>query len=317
MFDVETLVNKQFLASVLTGLAVMATIISLGAPYFSSDKLSKRMKMVTEERELIRQRERARMQKGLRHQPKAYMKTVVDRFSLAAWLNADGIKARLLKAGFRGPQGEIAFLFARFVTPIGFFLGSILGLVMFPEFDLDWVGKIGVVVAATFVGIKAPELYVTNTISKRQAEMSRAFPDSLDLMLICVESGMSIDHAIRKVSQEIGQQSVALAEEFGLASAELAYLSERRVAYENLGERTGLDSVRQIMTVLVQAEKFGTPLVNALRVAAQESRDARMMEAERKAAALPPKLTVPMIVFFLPALFSVVMGPVAIQIANM
>lgn len=317
MFEIETLVDKRFIASLLTAVAVMATVVTLVSPYFGDDKLAKRMKHVSSERERIRQRERALMQKGLRHQSKAYMKEVVDRFSLADWLNADGIKARLVQAGFRGPQGEIAFLFSRFLAPIGFFLASIVALVMFPEWELDWPSKIGVVVAATFAGIKAPELYITNTISKRQSEMARAFPDALDLMLICVESGMSIDHAVLKVSQEIGPQSIALAEEFALTSAELAYLSERRQAYANLGERTGLENVKQIVTVLIQAEKYGTPLVKALRVVARESREARMMEAERKAAALPPKLTVPMILFFLPALFAVIIGPVAMQMAKM
>lgn len=317
MIDIETLVDKRFVASAFTALAVMATIFTLAAPYFGNDQLAKRLKMVSSERESIRQRERASMQKGLRYQSKAYMKDVVDRFSLADWLNADGIKARLVMAGFRGPQGEIAFLFARFVAPIGFLLASIVTLYLFPEWDLDWPSKLGVVVAATFAGIKAPELYITNTISKRQTEMAKAFPDALDLMLICVESGMSIDHAVMKVSQEIGPQSVGLAEEFALASAELSYLSERRLAYANLGARTGLDSVKQIATVLIQAEKYGTPLVKALRLVADESREARMMAAEKKAASLPPKLTVPMIVFFLPALFAVIIGPVVLQVAKL
>jgi tight adherence protein C len=144
--------------------------------------------------------------------------------------------------------------------------------------------------------------------------MRMAFPDSLDLMLICVESGMSIEHAFRKVGQEIGVQSVPLAEEFALATAELSYLPDRRTAYLNLAARTGLDSIKQIATVLIQAEKYGTPLGTALRVTAQESRDQRMMMAEQKAASLPPKLTVPMIVFFLPVLMVVVMAPAIISV---
>ena len=142
--------------------------------------------------------------------------------------------------------------------------------------------------------------------------MRRAYPDSLDLLLICVESGMSIEHAFRKVASEIGTSSVALAEEFTLTTAELSYLQDRRIAYENLALRTGLDAVKQIVTVLIQSERYGTPLGSALRVVSQESRDNRLMEA----ASLPPKLTVPMIIFFLPCLFAVILTPAFLQIGG-
>jgi tight adherence protein C len=144
--------------------------------------------------------------------------------------------------------------------------------------------------------------------------MRQAFPDALDLLLICVESGMSIEHAFRKVAGEIGNQSVPLAEEFALCTAELSYLSDRRIAYENLAIRTGLESVKSVSTALIQAERYGTPLGTALRVLAQESRDQRMSAAEKKAAALPPKLTVPMILFFLPVLFVIIMTPALVQV---
>ncbi len=144
--------------------------------------------------------------------------------------------------------------------------------------------------------------------------MRQAFPDALDLLLICVESGMSIEHAFRKVSTEIGSSSVPLAEELALTTAELSYLPERRQAYENLAKRTDLDNIKSVSTVLIQAERYGTPLGQALRVLAQESRDQRMNAAEKKAASLPPKLTVPMIVFFMPALFIVILTPALIQI---
>ena len=155
-----------------------------------------------------------------------------------------------------------------------------------------------------------------NKIAKRQASMRRAFPDAMDLILICVESGMSVEHGFRKVSGEIGVQSIEMAEEFALTTAELSYLPDRRQAFENLGIRTGVDGLKQVSTVLIQAEKYGTPLGQALRVVAQEGRDARLLEAERKAAALPPKLTVPMIVFFLPVLFAVILTPAIIQMSE-
>jgi len=162
--------------------------------------------------------------------------------------------------------------------------------------------------------MQLPYLFLKNKIQRRQLSIRRAFPDALDLLLICVESGMSIEAAFRRVSQEIGTQSVALAEELTLTTAELSFLTDRRSAYENLGLRTGMDSVRQITTVLIQAERYGTPIGTALRVVARESRDNRMMLAEKKAAGLPPKLTVPMILFFLPVLFAVILTPAIIQL---
>jgi len=176
--------------------------------------------------------------------------------------------------------------------------------------------KLGIVLAVAYLGYYAPTIYVKNRIGKRQASIRRAWPDALDLLLICVESGMGIESAFRKVSEEIGAQSVSLAEELSLTTAELSYLQDRRKAYENLGERTGLEGVRGVVTSLIQAEKYGTPVGQSLRVLAQENRDMRMSEAEKKAAALPPKLTVPMILFFLPVLFAVIITPAAIQVTN-
>jgi tight adherence protein C len=242
------------------------------------------------------------------------MKNIVERFSLSKWLSTEDAKAKLASAGFRGPQAEIAFLFFRAVMPIVFLAATLFYLIVIDDSDWPVFVKVGIALAAAYVGLKSPELFISNTISKRRTSMRLAFPDALDLMLICVESGMSIEHAFRKVGQEIGSQSVALAEEFALATAELSYLPERRSAYLNLAARTGLDSVKQIATVLIQAEKYGTPLGQALRVTAQESRDMRLMEAEKKAASLPPKLTVPMIVFFLPVLMVVVMSPAILQV---
>ena len=160
----------------------------------------------------------------------------------------------------------------------------------------------------------SPNLFLKNKIQRRQLSIKRAFPDALDLLLICVESGMSIEAAFRKVSEEIGAQSVALAEELTLTTAELSYLPNRRQAYENLAQRVGLEGVRSVCLALQQSERYGTPLGATMRVLAQENRDMRMSEAEKRAAALPPKLTVPMILFFLPVLFVVILGPAAIRV---
>jgi len=319
--DANELVNigsdPRVVSSTLVAVCVFATVITVVMPWLNPDVLGRRMKAVATERERIRARERAAAKAAggaLRQQPKQYMKNVVERFSLSKWLNADGVKLKLASAGYRGPQAEVAFLFFRLVMPIVFSLAAIFYLAFVNDHGLNFPIEAGIVLVVAFIGVKAPELFLSNAITKRQVSMRRAFPDSLDLLLICVESGMSIEHSFRKVSSEIGTQSVELAEEFALATAELSFLPDRRTAYLNLAARTGLDGVKQISTVLIQAEKYGTPLGKALRSSAQESRDQRMMAAEKMAAALPPKLTVPMIIFFLPVLLVVVIAPAIMQV---
>ncbi len=317
----EKLLEMRFLLGLVGGLAVAVTIMTVAAPLLEGDVLNKRMKTVATERDRIRARERDRLVRqkeraSLRQEPKAFMRNVVEQFKLGDWLGTENAKKQLATAGFRGQQAEVGFLFFRLVTPIGLFLFALLYLGLINDFGQPFVMQIGFALGAAYLGIKAPEIYLSNATSKRQLSMRRAFPDALDLMLICVESGMSIELAFRKVSTEIGSQSVELAEEFALCTAELSYLSERRQAYENLAARTGLESVKSVCTALIQAERYGTPLGTALRTLAQESRDQRMNEAEKKAAALPPKLTVPMIMFFLPVLFVVILTPAILKALN-
>lgn len=313
------LADPQFLAAMLAALAAGATVITVGMPLLESDGLGKRMKAVADERERIRARERERMNKGqqkvtLRQEPKVYMKRIVEQLKLGDWLGTETAKRKLVMAGFRGSQAEITFLFFRLIAPIVFLVFTTLYLFAVNDFGLGVMIRVGIVIFAGFLGVKTPEIFLANLTKKRQLSIRRAWPDSLDLLLICVEAGMSIEQAFRRVGAEVGAQSVALAEELSLTTAELSYLQQRRQAYENLALRTGLDQVKSITTALVQAERYGTPLGTALRVLAQESRDQRMNEAEKKAAALPPKLTVPMILFFLPVLFVVIMTPALIQV---
>ena len=318
-FLLAKLSEPQTVAALLAAFAAGATVITLALPLVEGNTLNKRMKGVADERERIRARERERMLKGqqkvsLRQEPKAYMKNIVDRFKLSDWLGTETAKEKLVKAGFRGQQAEITFLFFRLVAPIGFLFFALFYLFVLNDFGLAVMVRIGIVIGATFVGIKSPEIFLSNATTKRQKSIRRAWPDALDLLLICVEAGMSIEQAFRRVSQEVGTQSVALAEELTLTTAELSYLQERRLAYENLSNRTGLETVKAVTTALIQAERYGTPLGTALRVLAQESRDQRMSDAEKKAAALPPQLTVPMILFFLPVLFVVIMTPALVQV---
>jgi tight adherence protein C len=280
------------------------------------------MRAVSLEREKIRQRERERLaQEGqkakLRQTPKQYIQTIVDRFNLTKWVGQEEARLKLIQAGYRGQAPYITYLFFRMVTPVVCFLFALLYLFVILKLDQPLMVKIGACIAAAYVGMQLPLILLKNKIQRRQLSIRRAFPDTLDLLLICVESGMSIESAFRKVSDEIGTQSVALAEELTLTTAELSYLPDRRQAYENLANRINLDGVKSVCMALQQSERYGTPLATMLRVMAQENRDMRMSEAEKKAAGLPPKLTVPMILFFLPVLFVVILGPAAIRVMGM
>jgi tight adherence protein C len=321
----ELLIDKvhdgHFLTMVLAGIAASATVLTLAMPLFATDNLGRRLKTVAIEREKIRQRERDRLARGqkvtLRQSPKQYMKAVVERFNLAKWVGQEEARIKLVQAGYRGQAAYITFLFFRMTAPIAALLFAVFYVFVLVELNQPPLVKVGICLAATYVGLQLPSLMLKNQIGRRQLQIRRAFPDALDLLLICVESGMSVESAFRKVSQEIGNQSIALAEELTLTTAELSYLQDRRQAYENLAKRTDLEGVRAVCVSLQQAERYGTPLGQTLRVMAQENRDMRMMEAEKRAAALPPKLTVPMILFFLPVLFVVILGPAAIRVMEL
>ena len=323
MFDlvIDKLHDTHFLTMVLAAIAAAATVITLAMPLFATDNLGRRLKTVALEREKIRQRERDRLARGqkvsLRQSPKQYMKAVVERFNLAKWVGQEEARIKLVQAGYRGQAAYITFLFFRMTAPIAALLFAVFYVFVLVELNQPPLVKVGLCLAATYVGLQLPSLMLKNQIARRQLQIRRAFPDALDLLLICVESGMSVEAAFRKVSQEIGNQSIALAEELTLTTAELSYLQDRRQAYENLAKRTDLEGVRAVCVSLQQAERYGTPLGQTLRVMAQENRDMRMMEAEKRAAALPPKLTVPMILFFLPVLFVVILGPAAIRVMEL
>jgi len=312
--------DTKFLTMVMAAVAAIATVLTLAMPLLSPDVLAKRMNAVAVEREKIRQRERERLARGekekisLRQSPKQYMQRVVEQFNLAKWLGQEEAREKLVQAGYRGQAPYVGFLFFRMVTPAVMFLVALFYIFVVLEWDQPATMKIAVCIAVTYAGTQAPLLFLKNRIAKRQLQIIRAFPDALDLLLICVEAGMSIEAAFKRVAQEIGSQSVALAEELTLTMAELSYLQDRKMAYENLAKRTNLEGVKSVCMALQQAERYGTPLAQTLRVMAQENRDMRMSEAEKKAAALPPKLTVPMILFFLPVLFIVILGPAAIRV---
>jgi tight adherence protein C len=317
---VQFLTDPMTLASALACVATFATVLTLAAPALDGDKLTSRLKSVSNRREELRKKSRAALdgeKKSIRVQDTSMTKKFVDKLDLAKMLEDPGVQKKLIQAGLRGPKPISIFYLCRFALPMVFGLGTLVYIWFINDHDLSFNMKIGAVVVGFAAGFYGPNLFVENLITKRRASIMRAFPDSLDMMLICVESGMSIEQAFARVGEEIGSASVELAEELALTTAELSYLQDRRQAYYNLAERTNHPGVKGVATALVQAEKYGTPMGSALRVMAKENREMRITEAEKKAAALPAKLTVPMIVFFLPVLFLVILGPAFIKIDTM
>jgi tight adherence protein C len=319
----KTLTDPSFLMALLVGIAVFATFFTI-LPAFGGNPLKARMKSVALERDELRAKQRARLaaeadrrRKGLREEQSVGMRNIVDRLDLRRALVDENTLNKLKVAGFRGQNPLTKFLFFRLVLPFVFLAAALVYLFLLGGLPEQPVFiKLFVAVVVGYAGFYAPVLYVSNRATKRKQSIQGAWPDTLDLMLICVESGMSVEAAMRRVADEIGAQSVALAEELILTNAELSYLQERRQAFENFANRTGLETVRSVTQALIQAERYGTPVAHALRVLAAESRDMRMNEAEKKAAALPPKLTVPMILFFLPVLFAIILGPAGIQVSQ-
>jgi tight adherence protein C len=318
----NAILNPQLIVMVLAAVAAFATVASFVLPLLTGDRFGARMKYVGGERERLRAERMARLtdeqrQSRLRNEPKSFMKRVVERLNLRKALETESTSERLKMAGMRGQAPVVAFLFFRATMPILTFGLTFVYLFFVNTHELAPIVRLCLSIGGAYVGFYLPNIFIHNLIQRRQRSIKRVFPDALDLLLICVQAGMSIESALNKVSGEIGSRSLELAEEFGLTTAELSYLPERRQAYENLGKRTGLPMVRAVGTTLIQAERYGTTIGQALRVLAKESRDMRMAEAEKKAASLPPKLTVPMILFFLPVLFIVILGPAFIQIMRL
>jgi tight adherence protein C len=314
---VETVMNPQLIATVMAAVCVFATVLSVAMPMLARDRMNQRMKEMAVERAKMRSARIADLAKDpksgkLRTAPKSFMQRIVDELDLRSKFDNEELRENLKRAGLRGQAPVVSFMFFRIAAPIILFVATaiyvfFIGNVVYPP-----IIKMLIAIGAGFLGFYVPNVFISNLATKRQQSIKQAFPDALDMLLICVQSGMSVEAAFGKVSKEVGRQSIELAEEMTLTTAELSYLQDRRQAYENLAKRTGLKGVKAVTTALVQAERYGTPVGTALRTMAKENREIRQSEAEAKAAALPPKLTVPMIVFFLPVLFIVILGPAVI-----
>jgi len=320
----ELMKNPTIIIAILVGVAVLATTYSFILPYFERSDIERRRRSVSTEREKIRARERARMStetlKGkaqLRAQDNVSVKKIVEKLNLRKALVDDKTMDKMRAAGYRSQSALNTFLLARLVLPFVFYI--IGNIYIFGLGNLEkqtTMIRILATIGIAYLGFYSPNIFISNRMGKRQFSIKRAWPDALDLLLICVESGISMEIGLKRVADEIANQSPELAEELILTVAELSFLPERRQALENLGNRTQIDQVKGVMTALIQAERYGTPIAQALRTMSQESRDIRMNEAEKKAAALPPKLTVPMILFFLPVLIAVILGPAGIQVSD-
>jgi tight adherence protein C len=317
---VAVLTDPNTLFSAFIAVVVFATIVTLTSPLMNRDGLGSRLKSVAERREALRRRSRDALAKGpvggLRQTDEGLYKRVVDCLQLSRLLEDPKVVDKLAQAGFRGPRPVTTFYFFRLVAPFAFALLVFAYLYAINDFGLSGMQRLTACVAAMTIGYYAPNVYISNIAQKRRESIVAAFPDALDLLLICVESGMSVEAAIQKVAAEIGGASIELAEELSLLTAELSYLPDRRLAYEGLAKRTNHSGVRSVATAMIQAERYGTPLGAALRVMAKENRDLRLSAAEKKASALPAQLTVPMILFFLPVLFVVILGSAIINIQD-
>lgn len=306
------------------GYAVLAFLVALTAytlfvPLLEGDKMRKRMKSVSSARDALRDKrleELNRQQNSLRGNNRGSVKDFVDRFSLQKVLEASNLKDKLAQAGLRGQRPVYMFYIFRFAAPIVLGIFGLLFLILGNLWNLSLSQNVLITVSLALFGYYLPGIYIKNVAQKRGKNIASVFPDALDLLLICVESGMSVELAFGRVSQEMAENSVELAEEFSLTTAELSYLQSRRQAFENLARRNDNPGIKSVSTALVQSERYGTPLGDTLRTLANENRQMRVMAAEKKAAALPAKLTVPMILFFLPVLFIVILTPAAIRIGG-
>ncbi len=309
---------------VITTLAFVgafATVLAVALPFLQRDSRTTRLKAISKAREEYSREQRLTLDaRRARWKPKrsvTLLQTLVDRFNLDKLIAPKGLKLKLMQAGYRQPYAPKVYVGVRVLLAVAAGIGGFLYLTVVLDDQLTPFNRLLVLFGSPVVGFYLPAILVANVAARRRQEMGLFFPDALDLLVICVEAGLSIEAAFQRVTNEMIESAPVLAEEFGLTTAELAFLGDRSRAYENLANRTGLSAAKTLATTLVQAEQKGTSVRLALKVLSQESRSERLMMAERKAAALPAKLTVPMIVFFLPVLLVVIMGPAIIQVMEL
>ena len=309
--------DSQTVAVTLAAIAAFGVISVFALPGEDNPKLKARLRGVARERDRLREKRLSdlavRSKRKVQKDKRGLLSQLVQRFQDEERHADGGLSVRLRMAGFRGQGAEAVFLFFRAATPLFFSLVTFLAFAIFSPIGLASTSPLAFCVAAGAVGYVLPRVCLDRLIARRQKAILRAFPDALDLLLICVQSGMSAESALSRVTKDITPQCMELAEELSLTMAELSYLPVRWRAYANLGARIGLPSVKLITAALVQAERHGTSISQALTAAAREGREARIAEAEYQAAALPPRLAVPLVVFFLPVLLTVILAPALME----
>ncbi len=307
--------------TVLIALGAAAVMLAIYAAVTVRDPMTKRVKALNERREQLKAgisaAPRKRQSVVRRNQTTDKLTKTLSSFKMLQDSQIKDVQQKLAQAGIRKKEYAVAVIFARLVTPIVF--GSLAAfLIYYVEYWPDWTPfkRFMGFAAALGLGYKGPDIFLKNMITKRTDAVRKGLPDALDLLVICAEAGLTVDAAFERVARELGRAYPELGDEFSLTSIELAFLTERRMAFENLAYRVDLDSVRGVVTTMIQTERYGTPLASALRVLSAEFRNERMMRAEEKAARLPAIMTIPLIMFILPVLFIVILGPAACSISD-
>lgn len=312
-----SLPDTQTIILLLSAIGGFASILAVSLPFLKRDQRASRQKVIAQRREELSREQREQLaQQRARGRPGARataMKRLLEKFNLSKLTASPELRRRMMMAGWRQQSAVVTFVFLRFAISLGAVILTFLFFLADQNFNVSFLGQLAISAVVGFIGFQLPSVMVKNATQKRQQEMTLAFPDALDLLVICVQAGLSIEAAFARVTEELAESSAALSQEFGLTSAELAFLGDRSRAYMNLAERTGLPAARSLTTALSQSDKYGTPVGVALKILSDESRNERMAKAEQKAASLPAQLTVPMILFFLPVLFLVIVGPAVLQ----
>jgi tight adherence protein C len=308
--------------TILAGIAALSVVLAIYAAVTVKDPMSKRVKALNERREelkagIVTASAKKRTSLVRKTETTDRMRDALSSMKVLQESQVKQAQQKLAQAGYRNKEWAVAVIFARMVAPV--VLGMI-GMILFYWTDTfpEWGSfkRFGAFAAMIVLGYKGPDLWLQNKITKRTNEIRKGLPDALDLLVICAEAGLTVDAAFNRVAKELGRAYPELGDEFALTAIELSFLTERRMAFENLAYRVNLDAARGVVTTMIQTERYGTPLASALRVLSAEFRNERMMRAEEKAARLPAIMTVPLILFILPVLFIVILGPAACSISD-
>ena len=314
-------VDVMWVATLLSGVAAFAVLLAVYAATTVRDPMAKRVKALNERREQLKAgitastKRRAKL--VTKNETTDRIKSILSSMKVLQESQVKAAQIKLMQAGIRSKEYAVAVIFGRLVLPIvfgGLMVYLVYGTDMFPTYGP--LKRYGIVAVTFILSYKAPDIFLKNKITKRSNLIRKGLPDALDLLVICAEAGLTVDAAFQRVARELGKAYPELGDEFTLTAIELGFLSERRQAFENLASRVKLDALKGVVTTMVQTEKYGTPLASALRVLSAEFRNERMMRAEEKAARLPAIMTVPLILFILPVLFVVILGPAACSISD-